>query len=63
MSLLVVPKSVIAANEQVTASLFFSAVFGTTAARGLNFLITLSAFGNLISVLIGQSRVIREIGR
>lgn len=58
-----VPKATIAANEQVTASLFFSAVFGTTAARGLNFLITLSAFGNLISVLIGQSRAIREIGR
>lgn len=46
-----------------TASLFFSAVFGSQAARGLNMLVILSAFGNLVTVLIGQSRVIREIGR
>jgi amino acid transporter len=31
--------------------------------RGLNFLIALSAFGNLIAVLLGTSRLIRECGR
>lgn len=46
-----------------TASLFFTAVFGSQAAKGLNILVILSAFGNLVTVLIGQSRVIREIGR
>ena len=46
-----------------TASLFFTAVFGAKAAKGLNILVILSAFGNLVTVLIGQSRVIREIGR
>ncbi|THC89894.1 hypothetical protein EYZ11_010645 [Aspergillus tanneri] len=46
------------------ASLFFEKVFGTSgASRALNFLICLSAFGNLIAVLIGQSRVLRECGR
>lgn len=50
-------------SKQVAASLFFTAIFGARAAKGLNILVVLSAFGNLVSVLIGQSRVIREIGR
>lgn len=32
-------------------------------ASGLNFLIALSAFGNLIAVFLGQSRLLRECGR
>lgn len=48
----------------IAASLFFKNVFGGSgAARGLNVLILLSAFGNLISNLIGASRIIRECGR
>ncbi|KAK8199530.1 amino acid transporter-like protein [Phyllosticta capitalensis] len=58
-----VPAEAILNSEQTVASLFFSAIFGTRAARGLNFLVVISAFGNLLAVLIGQSRVIREIGR
>lgn len=58
-----VPKADLVEAEQVAASLFFSAIFGEKAAKGLNILVVLSAFGNLVSVLIGQSRVIREIGR
>ncbi|OJD31604.1 high-affinity methionine permease [Diplodia corticola] len=58
-----VPKEQIMESEQVAASLFFTAIFGATAAKGLNILVVLSAFGNLVSVLIGQSRVIREVGR
>ncbi|OOG00652.1 hypothetical protein ASPCADRAFT_125662 [Aspergillus carbonarius ITEM 5010] len=52
-------------NSSVTAaSLFFEKVFGTSgASRALNFLICLSAFGNLLAVLIGQSRMLRECGR
>ncbi|KAI1846225.1 hypothetical protein JX265_010602 [Neoarthrinium moseri] len=60
----VVPKAELKAAAQVSASLFFQKVFGSSnATRGLNFLIALSAFGNLITVLIGVSRMIRECGR
>ena len=39
-------------------------VFGTGgAARALNVLICLSAFGNLVAVLINASRLLRETGR
>jgi amino acid transporter len=51
-------------SEVNVASLFFERVFGSGgASRALNFLICVSAFGNLLVVLIGQSRMIRECGR
>ena len=59
-----VPKEELVKSSQVAASLFFEKVFGSAgAARGLNFLIALSAFGNLIAVLLGTSRLLRECGR
>ncbi|RFU25893.1 hypothetical protein B7463_g10429, partial [Scytalidium lignicola] len=59
-----VPKASLIQSNQLAASLFFSAVFGAaSASKGLNFLIALSAFGNITSVIIGSSRVIRECGR
>ncbi|KAL1901117.1 hypothetical protein Sste5346_002184 [Sporothrix stenoceras] len=59
-----VPKASLVASSQVAASLFFQAVFGDShAVRGLNVLIALSSFGNLVAVLLGQSRVVRECGR
>lgn len=59
-----VPKDELKKASQIAASLFFERVFGTSGAvKGLNFLIALSAFGNLIAVLLGQSRLIRECGR
>ncbi|TVY55910.1 High-affinity methionine permease [Lachnellula cervina] len=59
-----VPKESIASSKQLVASLFFTAVFGNKhASKALNFLIALSAFGNIISVVIGSSRIIRECGR
>ena len=59
-----VPKAELKTSKQIAASLFFERVFGTgKSVKGLNFLIALSAFGNLVAVLIGQSRVIRECGR
>jgi len=57
-----VPKAALAAGKQTVASLFFEEVFGSNV-KGLNILIAISAFGNIIAVLIGQSRVIRECGR
>ena len=59
-----VPKAELKKSSQVAAALFFQHVFGKgKAAKGLNFLIALSAFGNLLAVLLGQSRLIRESGR
>ncbi|KAF5512992.1 High-affinity methionine permease [Colletotrichum aenigma] len=59
-----VPKADLTAAEQIAASLFFANVFGSSGAvRGLNFLIALSSFGNLLTVLIGSSRMLRECGR
>ncbi|KUI59641.1 High-affinity methionine permease [Cytospora mali] len=58
------PKEDLAAAKQIAASLFLENVFGTgRAVKGLNFLIALSSFGNLMAVLLGQSRMIRECGR
>lgn len=51
-------------SENTAASVFFENVFGSGgASRALNCLICLSAFGNLLAVLIGQSRMLRECGR
>ena len=59
-----VPKESVATSNQIVASLFFTAVFGEgRGVRGLNILIAISAFGNIISVIIGSSRMIRECGR
>jgi amino acid transporter len=57
-------KQEILQSKLVAAGVFFQKVFGTSgAARALNFLICVSAFGNLVAVLIGQSRMLRECGR
>ena len=45
-----VPKNEIVGANTIAASLFFAKVFGSgSAARSLNILILLSAFGNLVS--------------
>ncbi|KAJ5462238.1 hypothetical protein N7530_010443 [Penicillium desertorum] len=57
-------KEEILESKVVAAGVFFEKVFGTgSAASALNFLICMSAFGNLLAVLIGQSRMLRECGR
>lgn len=59
-----IPKDEILAGKTIAAGLLFTKVFGNHGAvRGLNFLIALSSFGNLIAVLLGTSRAIRECGR
>lgn len=51
-------------SKLTTASLWFTNVLGDSGAvRGLNFLIALSAFGNMVSSALGSSRIIRECGR
>ncbi|GKT94725.1 high-affinity methionine permease [Colletotrichum tofieldiae] len=59
-----VPKAEFRTAKEIAAAVFFTKVFGSgPAEQALNFLVLLSAFGNLLAVLIGSSRVIREIGR
>ncbi|KAF4835519.1 High-affinity methionine permease [Colletotrichum tropicale] len=59
-----VPREDLENSGLTVASLFFTAVFGNFGAvRGLNFLIALASFGNMIAVIIGLSRRIRECGR
>ncbi|KAJ7477666.1 high-affinity methionine permease [Mycena latifolia] len=59
-----VPAATIKKSGTLVAGLFFTNVFGRHAgARVFPALVSLSAFGNLMAVLQGQSRVIREIAR
>ncbi|KAJ6438150.1 high affinity methionine permease [Purpureocillium lavendulum] len=59
-----VDKSEFSASKEIAASIFFRTVFGKGGAEtALNVLVLLSAYGNLLAVLVGQSRLIREIGR
>lgn len=54
----------ILASKQIAAGIFFEKVLGSNrASHGLDVLICLSAFGNLIAVMISYSRMLRETGR
>ncbi|KAJ5901476.1 amino acid transporter [Penicillium taxi] len=51
-------------SKQTAAAVFFEKVFGSArVAHGLNVLVSLSAFGNLLAVMIAYSRMLRETGR
>ncbi|KNG81099.1 high affinity methionine permease [Aspergillus nomiae NRRL 13137] len=51
-------------SKQIAAGIFFKKIFGTNgAARALNVLICISAFGNLMAVMVSFSRMLRETGR
>jgi len=58
-----VPADQIRASKELTAALFFESVFGGKAAKGLPALIAVSAAGNIMAVIIGATRSIRECGR
>ncbi|KAL2145695.1 hypothetical protein VTI28DRAFT_6570 [Corynascus sepedonium] len=59
-----IPKGDLAEAKEIAAALFFERVFGrSNSVKGLNFLIALSSFGNILAVLLGSSRMIRECGR
>jgi amino acid transporter len=54
----------ILASKQIAAGIFFEKVFGSSkAAHALDVLICISAFGNLIAVMVSYSRMLRETGR
>ena len=59
-----VPKEAIRTSNVLTASLFFTAVFGDgKAVTALGVLVVISTFGNILTDTIGSSRIIRECGR
>ncbi|OTA98282.1 hypothetical protein M426DRAFT_17573 [Hypoxylon sp. CI-4A] len=59
-----VDKTEFAKAKETAAGVFFIAVFGRGRAEtALNVLVLLSAFSNLLAVLVGQTRQIREVGR
>lgn len=58
-----VPAAEIRASGQLAAALFFEAVFGTKNARGLPALVAVSAAGNIMAVIIGATRQVRECAR
>lgn len=59
-----IPKQEIKDSKLLTAALFFTKVYGDeSTTRILPSLIAISSFGNLLSVTIGHSRVVREVGR
>ena len=58
-----VPKDIFLESSELAAAVFFRTAFGSAAESALNFCVLLSSFGNLLAVLVSQSRQIREIAR
>lgn len=58
-----VPKAEILAAQRLVAASLFRNVFGATAERALSVFVALSAFGNVLSVIFSQGRLVQELGR
>ncbi|OAX83606.1 hypothetical protein ACJ72_02035 [Emergomyces africanus] len=58
-----VPRDQILSSGRVLAASFFKNVFGPSAGRALSVFIALSAFGNVLSVIFSQGRLVQELGR
>ncbi|KAK0710716.1 high affinity methionine permease [Lasiosphaeris hirsuta] len=58
-----VPKEDILAARRLVAASLFRNVFGGTAERALSVFVALSAFGNVLSVIFSQGRLVQELGR
>ncbi|KAE9363144.1 amino acid transporter [Stipitochalara longipes BDJ] len=58
-----VPKADIISSGRIVAATFFRNIFGTRAERVLSVFVALSAFGNVLSVIFSQGRLVQEIGR
>ncbi|KAI5468119.1 amino acid/polyamine transporter I [Mariannaea sp. PMI_226] len=58
-----VPKAEILASKRLVAASLFRNVFGNTAERALSVFVALSAFGNVLSVIFSQGRLVQELGR
>ncbi|KAF2718141.1 putative methionine permease [Polychaeton citri CBS 116435] len=58
-----VPKEEILSSGRILAASFFRNVFGKQAERALSVFVALSAFGNVLSVIFSQGRLVQELGR
>ncbi|PQE29675.1 high-affinity methionine permease protein [Rutstroemia sp. NJR-2017a WRK4] len=58
-----VPKEEIMTSGRILAASFFRNMFGSRAERVLSVFVALSAFGNVLSVIFSQGRIVQEIGR
>ncbi|KAL6230341.1 hypothetical protein BDW75DRAFT_74159 [Aspergillus navahoensis] len=58
-----VPKDQFLASGNIVAATFFGNMFGPRAERVMSVFVALSAFGNVLSVIFSQGRIIQELGR
>ncbi|CAL1710391.1 unnamed protein product [Somion occarium] len=58
-----VPKAEILTSGRIVAANFFRNMFGEQAERALSVFVALSAFGNVLSVMFSQGRIVQELGR
>lgn len=58
-----VPKEEIISSGRILAASFFRNMFGARAERVMSVFVALSAFGNVLSVIFSQGRLVQEIGR
>ncbi|KAL4751347.1 hypothetical protein BDW72DRAFT_173874 [Aspergillus terricola var. indicus] len=58
-----VPKDQFLASGNIVAATFFRNMFGSRAERVMSVFVALSAFGNVLSVIFSQGRIVQELGR
>lgn len=58
-----VPRDEILSSGRILAASFFRNVFGPKAERAISVFVALSAFGNVLSVIFSQGRLVQELGR
>lgn len=58
-----VPREQFLSSGQTVAAVFFGNMFGPKAEKVMSVFIALSAFGNVLSVIFSQGRIVQELGR
>lgn len=58
-----VPKDQFLSSGQTVAATFFGNMFGARAEKVMSVFVALSAFGNVLSVIFSQGRIVQELGR
>ncbi|KAL4893853.1 amino acid permease-domain-containing protein [Aspergillus ambiguus] len=58
-----VPKEQFLSSGQTVAATFFGNMFGKRAEKVMSVFVALSAFGNVLSVIFSQGRIVQELGR
>lgn len=58
-----VPREEILESQRLVAASLFRNVMGPRAERALSVFVALSAFGNVLSVIFSQGRIVQELGR